>query len=494
MARHVAAHEALSSVTRMLGGAVAAILVALACSVVFFGSLAATSTSAYAADSTQFRPVSLPSDVGYLNAIVCPTTQECFVAGQTADANERGLVLHLVNGAWRPTLIPAAAYLIGLSCVDATHCTAVGVTSDPTRSGAGVIVDTTDGSTWQVPAQPSAKPAAGAPAIPLDSVSCAGSFCMAVGGVLPASSGSPTSQVLVTSGQGWSAVTAPVEPGATGSYLAAVDCTAPSDCWVVGQAVWHTSDGGATWVLHNPPNGGSTGGITAPYYSLLSALVFTDPLHGLVAGGDQCGGDTDHCGGVLFNTANGGVTWTRTSNGDTPFVDALTCRSGLSACIALSATFTPLAPGGATANVTDGSVVLTSTTGSDWPVIQRLKPTNLTAVACPTATNCLAVGGDQPHNVGAVLTEAPLPVAPASLSVVATSIPAPADAFSGVGRAVINTSITLVAMLALTFPSQLFNRTFEENYDEILAITRRRFGRRAGPGAHEVAAPAHEAA
>ena len=492
MARHVAARTALQSVTRIVGGAVAAILAVLACCVGFLSAIAATSLPAHAADSAQFRPVPLPPDVGYLNAIVCPTTQECFVAGQTADANQRGLILHLANGAWQPTVIPSAAYLIGLSCVDATHCTAVGVTSDPTRAGAGVIVDTADGSTWQVPAQPSSTP--GAPAIPLDSVSCAGSFCMAVGGELPASSGSPASQVLVTYGQGWSAATVPVEPGATGTYLAAVDCTAPSDCWVVGQAVWHTSDGGATWVVHNPPNGGSTGGITAPYYSLLSALAFTDPLHGIVAGGDQCGGDTDHCGGVLFNTANGGVTWTRTSNSDTPFVDALTCRSGLSACIAVSETFTPIAPGGATANVTDGSVVLTSTTGSAWPVTQRLEPDSLTAVACPTATNCLAVGGNQPHNIGAVLTEVPLPVAPANLSVVATSIPAPADAFSGVGRAVINTSITLVAMLALTFPSQLFNRTFEENYDEILAITKRRFGRRTGPGAHEAATRAHEVA
>jgi hypothetical protein len=312
---------------------------------------------------------------------------------------------------------------------------------------------------------------------------------MAVGGELPVSNGSPASQVWVTSGRGWSAATVPVEPGATGSYLVAIDCTAPSDCWVVGGGVWHTSDGGATWVLHSPPNGTAAEPISLTY-SLLSALVFTDPLHGLVAGGDQCGGATDHCGGSVFKTANGGVTWARTSNGDTPFVESLTCRSGLTACIATSETFTAILPGGANANVTDGSVVLGSSRGSGWPVTQRLKPDNLTAVACPTSTNCLAVGGDQPHNIGAVLTEVPLPVAPASLSIVATSIPAPADAFSGVGRAVINTSITLAAMLALTFPSQLFNRTLEENYDEIIAITKRRFGRFARPRAHEAAAPA----
>ena len=248
-----------------------------------------------------------------------------------------------------------------------------------------------------------------------------------------------------------------------------------------------------TWVLHNPPNGQITAGISVPFYSLLDALTFTDPLHGIVAGGDQCGGDTTHCSGSVFKTADGGVTWTRTSNDDTPFIDALTCRAGLNACIAASSTFTAIAPGGATANVTDGSVVLASTTSSAWAVTQRLKPDILTAVACPTSTNCLAVGGDQPHNIGAILTEVPLPVAPARLSVIATSIPAPAVAFSGVGRAVINTSLTLAAMLALTFPSQLFNRTFEENYDEILAITKRRFGRLARQGTRASRAGAHEA-
>src|SRR6185437_3263464 len=49
------------------------------------------------------------------------------------------------------------------------------------------------------------------------------------------------------------------------------------------------------------------------------------------------------------------------------------------------------------------------------------------------------------------------------------------------------------AMLALTFPSQLFNRTFEENYDEILAITKRRLGRLAGQGTRASRAGAHEA-
>ena len=57
-----------------------------------------------------------------------------------------------------------------------------------------------------------------------------------------------------------------------------------------------------------------------------------------------------------------------------------------------------------------------------------------------------------------------------------TDFATPSKAFADPARAVVNASITLVAMLALTFPSQLFNRTFEENYDEIVVLARRRLG------------------
>ncbi|MFZ0664453.1 MAG: FGLLP motif-containing membrane protein, partial [Acidimicrobiales bacterium] len=55
-----------------------------------------------------------------------------------------------------------------------------------------------------------------------------------------------------------------------------------------------------------------------------------------------------------------------------------------------------------------------------------------------------------------------------------TSLPTPGNAFSGSVRTVINVSITVAALVALTFPAQLFNNTFQENYDEIAVLARRR--------------------
>ena len=416
----------------------------------------------------------LPTGVGYLNAISCPASGECVVVGQTGGANQRGLVLRLVAGSWQQTRIPDAAYLTGVSCVDATHCAAVGVSSGATDSGAGLVITTSDGSTWREPPQPPPTFAGSAP-IPLDSVNCVGTFCMAVGGDLAAGSVGAASKIWVSSGGPWAAVASPVQSANAGAFVIRVSCTAASDCWIVGQGVWHTTDGGQTWAGHDPPQAGS--GFFLATWSKLDAVQFSDSLHGLVAGGDQCGGATDHCPGAVYRTADGGQSWTLVSDASTPFVDAAWCDpQQLGSCVATSTTFTPIRPGGARSNADDGSVFLAVETGAQWRTTQRVSGDNFPAVACPSSAGCIAVGGDQPHNRGAVLAQQPLVVTPAMLSVVATSLPTPSNAFSGVGRAVVNASITVVALVALTFPSQLFNYTFDENYDEILAIARRRFG------------------
>ncbi len=65
------------------------------------------------------------------------------------------------------------------------------------------------------------------------------------------------------------------------------------------------------------------------------------------------------------------------------------------------------------------------------------------------------------------------PVNPAESSI-SSALSTPADAFSSLGNSLINAAITLGIILFITFPSQVFNHTFEENYDEIRAIATRR--------------------
>jgi streptogramin lyase/DNA-binding MarR family transcriptional regulator len=71
------------------------------------------------------------------------------------------------------------------------------------------------------------------------------------------------------------------------------------------------------------------------------------------------------------------------------------------------------------------------------------------------------------------------PKAPRAVSPIA-NLATPGNAFSGGVRTVVNVTITVVALVALTFPAQLFNNTFEENYDEIVLISRRRTKRLDG--------------
>jgi len=81
----------------------------------------------------------------------------------------------------------------------------------------------------------------------------------------------------------------------------------------------------------------------------------------------------------------------------------------------------------------------------------------------------------------------PLGIAPAATSShhpsnphqssIARALASPADAFSSISSDVVNATIAVGAVLFITFPANLFNQTFEENYGDIRAWWRRRFGR-----------------
>jgi hypothetical protein len=65
------------------------------------------------------------------------------------------------------------------------------------------------------------------------------------------------------------------------------------------------------------------------------------------------------------------------------------------------------------------------------------------------------------------------------------SLTPPAHTFGNPVRDVVNVAIAFAALVLITFPAQLFNRTFEENYDEIMAGWRRRVLRFRRPAARE---------
>lgn len=79
--------------------------------------------------------------------------------------------------------------------------------------------------------------------------------------------------------------------------------------------------------------------------------------------------------------------------------------------------------------------------------------------------------GVQPHS-----TPAQTRVHNDKLGGIARTLASPRNAFSNVSSDVVNASIAVAAALFITFPANLFNQTFEENYADIRAWWRRRFG------------------
>jgi polyisoprenoid-binding protein YceI len=94
------------------------------------------------------------------------------------------------------------------------------------------------------------------------------------------------------------------------------------------------------------------------------------------------------------------------------------------------------------------------------------------------------VGAVSPLTSGAGVTKGPAPI---------NALPTPFEAFSSPGRIVASAAISIAALLFITFPANLFNKTFEENYDVITAWWEprlRRFRRKRSSTSADAEGPA----
>jgi hypothetical protein len=104
---------------------------------------------------------------------------------------------------------------------------------------------------------------------------------------------------------------------------------------------------------------------------------------------------------------------------------------------------------------------------------------NTTLRAISAATTVEFINGDPPSDTSNGLDDVSL-VAATGPSSIATSLPTPAQAFSNPVVVAVSVAVATGGALFITFPAQLFNLTFEENYPAIAAWVerrRRRFGR-----------------
>ena len=280
---------------------------------------------------------------------------------------------------WKPQPVTGGGtpQLSAVSCPTASACMAVG-SNGASLPGSGVVVTTTDGgATWNAVTAPQN-------ALVVSSVTCAG----------PADCTATVSDGNAT----WSArsgdfgATWQQEGNLPASFIPGNDltCMAGGTCIDAGYAPTSNShgqgaiavsaDGGQTWTLASVP---SELGILQSTTCLSTSVCLAAGTTGTTVS------DVVPAKGELLRSGDAGHTWTR--SGKTPPVNdvyGMACPSAAQ-CVMVGTVWYgfPTVDVGAVAQSVDAGVTFKESPSSYIPL-------TLTAVACPTTTRCIAVGGD----------------------------------------------------------------------------------------------------
>jgi hypothetical protein len=360
-----------------------------------------------------------PSGTGDLGAVSCATARRCWAVGiagpNPAPATGATVITATTNGGttWKPQEVVGGStpQLSGVSCPSATDCMAVG-SNGASLPGSGVVITTGDaGTTWNAVASPQN-------ALAVLSVTCASpNDCTAV-----VSDGTSTWAAHSPDfGQSWQQ-----EGNLPTTFQPENDltCVAGGLCLDGGYlpttnshgagAVAVSADGGATWALASVPTGiGVLQSTACPSSTVCLAAGTTGTTVS----------DVVPAKGELLRSTDGGHTWLQ-STGPVPVEDVYGMACPSADQCAMVGTFWFGLP-----EVGVGSVAQSIDAGSTF----RSSPTSytpitLTAVACPSASSCIAVGGHtvakvtlrQPkHHVVAPTTTTTTTVAPTTTSTTA---------------------------------------------------------------------------
>ena len=396
-----------------------------------------------------------PARTGALVADSCASATACMAVGSY---QPDGVFFVPLAEAWDGAVwsvqkppVPADAQttnLLGVSCVSVSHCVAVG----NYRNKAGNIVtlaEAWNGTAWSIQATPNP---AGNQVSVLTSVSCSAvNACTAVG--YSGDFGGLDS--VLTLAEAWNGTSWSIQPTSNPTspnhaYLTGVSCTAPSACIAVGSAdgfepvaeAWN----GTSWSLQKPPNpAGAIGGVLAGV-SCTSASA-------CAAVGNYQNRSGAH---ALLAEAWNGTAWAiepaaKPAGASRSYLNGVSCLSA-TACTAVGSyqsgklTHVPLAevwngsawsiraiPGPAAPRSSLAGVACRSASvcvavgsqtsryqaptplaeawnGASWSIETTPAPAtfpqnSLSAVACPAATDCFAVGSSGVGAGSGALTE-----------------------------------------------------------------------------------------
>jgi hypothetical protein len=194
------------------------------------------------------------SPAGALSGVACPNPTNCFAVGSSG---AKTLAMRWNGKTWaiqttpNPTGLPDAA-LSGVACASPASCFAVGATHDAKGTTGATLVEHWNGKTWAIQTTPNPT---GLPDAALTGVACPNpTTCFAVGSASDASSS--TTLVEHWNGNAWALQTTPDLAPLPVAFFG-VACSSITNCFAVGSAVVATLVehwNGKTWALQASPN------------------------------------------------------------------------------------------------------------------------------------------------------------------------------------------------------------------------------------------------
>jgi hypothetical protein len=230
------------------------------------GAVAALSAVTPAEAATTWTLANSPNPgtvENYLHAVACADATHCWAVGGTASEGTTQALIEQWNGsAWTVDTVPdenngsTHQYnaLTGISCTSATDCWAVGSFDDSTLGNSEPLWEYWDGSTWTA----STFPVGVASNYFLNAVSCVDeTHCMAVGS-------KTTGTTTTVWFQQWNGTTWTTDPSTDVGELDGVSCVDATHCWAVGTKFGSPGQtlieswNGTTWTSTASPSPGTS--------------------------------------------------------------------------------------------------------------------------------------------------------------------------------------------------------------------------------------------
>jgi hypothetical protein len=352
-------------------------------------------------NGTSWRIQSVPSPAGHPEsgffAVSCSAPNACTAVGaQTSTTGTTTSLAGRWNGTnWSIQAVPSpagslASELLAVSCPTATACTAGGSEINSAQTPVP-LAEAWNGTKWSVQSVPSPAGAIGAG---FSGLSCSTPATCIAAGSYGNSSGASVLLAEAWNGTSWHIQVTPGPAGSTGSEFLAVSCSAAAACTAVGATTISTQGAsatvslaerwnGANWRIQATPNPGRSVGTGLAGVSCSAATACT------------AAGSFDTTSHLARPTAAawGGRTWRR---------QAAPSRAGASVAnglvgVSCAVTHTCIAVGYGTASTGESTTLAERWDGSRW----RIQPTpvpvgtvsaGLAAVSCPSPRACTGVG------------------------------------------------------------------------------------------------------